>query len=261
MMRHRTLFDDSMFVISFTVALGVAATIMPAHAATTDNTTRAVALMQSTDQPAGTPDAAPAAPAQPQTPADLGLTRTTDTRSRIVYTKPGTDFSRFRTVQLMTLEVPPDSRDAAPSGARTRMRESFVLQDRDVQDLQAAFAQSMRTVMGNAGFTFVDTPQADTLIVGPMVSDITLSAPVSNTRTSGRSRTYTRGGGSISIAAVLADGTTGEILGQVAAASRPTNIWRINNRVTNMSDARTAFNQWARSLVDTLRNNNSYGGR
>jgi hypothetical protein len=256
-MRPRTFFDDSMFVISFIVALGVAASIMPASAATTE------LVAQAASQPAG---AAPSATDQPQVAApsasDLGLTRTTNTRSRIVYQKPGTNWSRFKTIQLMALEVPPDARDASSSGSRrTRMRESFVLQDRDVQDLQSAFAQSVRTAMTNAGFTLVDTPQADTLVVGPMVSDITLSAPVSNTRPAGRSRVYSRGAGSISIAAVLADATTGEVLGQVASAHAPSNMWRINNRVTNMSDARQAFSQWGRQLANTLRSGNTYGGK
>jgi Protein of unknown function (DUF3313) len=261
-MRHRTFFDDSMFVVSFTVALGVAATIMPAPVATAGELHRDIAFLLSTDQPAGAPDAAASPAVQPQTAAQAGLVRTTDTRSRIVYQKPGTNWSRFRTIQLMALEVPPDARDASSSGSRrTRMRESFVLQDRDVQDLQSAFAQSVRTAMTNAGFTLVDTPQADTLVIGPMVSDITLSAPVSNTRASGRSRVYSRGAGSISIAAVLADATTGEVLGQVASAHAPSNMWRINNRVTNMSDARQAFSQWGRQLANTLRSGNTYGGK
>src|SRR5215472_12283247 len=168
-MRPRKLIDDGLFLVSFTVALGVASMIIPARGA------------QNTDTQAQTPPAqtteAPAA-AQPQTPADMGLVRTTDTRFRIAYTKPGTDWTRFKTINLHTLAVPPDAADASPSSARTRGRESFILGDREISSLQDAFAQAMRSTLSGAGYTFVDTPQADTLVIAPTVQDITLSAPI-----------------------------------------------------------------------------------
>jgi hypothetical protein len=212
--------------------------------------------------PAQPSDQTPAAnPTAPQSPSDLGLTRTTDTRLRIAYTLPGIDWSQFRTIQLHPLTVPPDAADATPINARTRGRESFVLGDREISMLQDAFAQAVRNTLTSAGYTFVDTPQANTLIVLPQVTDITLAAPLESSRMSGRTRTYTRGAGSIAVSAMFADGGTGQVIGMATARSRPSNIWRVNNRVTNMADARNAFNDWARSLRDALQQQGRFGGR
>jgi hypothetical protein len=231
----------STFVLA---SFGVAATILPCHATTL--TRQKLEFAQATEAPAG-PAVNP-----PQSPADMGLVRTTDTRLRIVYSLPGDNWSRFRTIQLYPLVVPPDAADATPTNQRTRGRESFILGDREISRLQDAFAQAVRNTLTRAGFTFVTTPQADTLIVVATVTDITLSAPLESSRPAGRSRTYTQGGGSIAVSAVFADGGTGQVVGMAAARSRPSNIWRINNRVTNMSDARNAFTEWAGALRSAL---------
>ena len=293
-MRHRTLLDDGLVLLSLGLGLGVAVVITPAHAASAvgieylqgpmpaakqsiaqaqptepaqpavpdqpDNAIGATPAQTNEQTPAPTNNQGPAV-TPPQSPSDMGLVRTTDTRLKIVYTLPGLDWSQFKTIQLHPLAVPPDAADATPTNRRTRGRESFILGDREISALQDAFAQAMRTTLTNAGYTFVDTPQANTLVIAPTVTDITLSAPIENTRMSGRTRTYTQGAGSIAVSAVFGDGATGQVIGMAAARSRPSNIWRINNRVTNMADARNAFNDWARSLRDALQSQGRFGGR
>lgn len=214
----------------------------------------ATAIMPGYAEPAGpTPEPSGQAVSPPQSPSDMGLVRTTDTRLRIVYSLPGADLSRFRTIQLHTLAVPPDAADATPGTRPTRGRESFILGDREISALQDAFAQVVRNTLTRAGYTFVDTPQADTLIVAPTVTDITLEAPLDRSRPAGRTRTFTQGSGSITISTLFADGGTGQVIAAAAAHSRPSSIWRINNRATNMADARNAFGEWARLLRDSLR--------
>jgi hypothetical protein len=113
----------------------------------------------------------------------------------------------------------------------------------------------MRDILGSAGYTFVDTPQADTLVVAPVVMKIRLNAPIEKTRHSysGGGRTYSQGGGSITIGAVLADGGNSEVIAQVVDHSYPSDMWRVNNSVTNLSDAKQAFGKWARALRETLK--------
>ena len=192
--------------------------------------------------------------AAPPHKIDGGLVHHPDSSFRLAYVKPGANFAKFKTIQLRTLEIPPDARDGG-SGQTRRFRESYILGDKEVAALQSAYSDTMRDILGKAGFNFVDTPAADTLIVAPVVMKIRLNAPIENTRVgySGRGRTYSRGGGSITIGAVLADGSSGEVLAQVVDHSYPSAFWRINNRVTNLADARQAFAQWARALRDTLR--------
>jgi hypothetical protein len=100
----------------------------------------------------------------------------------------------------------------------------------------------------------VTTPQADTLIVAPEIVKIVLSAPIQNTREgySGMGVTLTQGGGAIEIEAVLADGATNDILADVVDRKYGSNVWGLNNSVTNWAEARDVFDQWANDLSDKL---------
>jgi len=181
-----------------------------------------------------------------------GLVHHEDSSFKLAYVKPGANFAKFKTIQLKTLEIPPDARDGG-KGRMKRFRESYILGDKEVSALQTAYGETMRDILGKAGYSFVDSPDANTLIVAPVVLKIRLNAPVESTRYSGNSRTYSQGGGSITIGAVLADGSNGEVLAQVVDHSYPSDMWRLNNRVTNLADAKIAFAKWARALKDTLK--------
>lgn len=190
-------------------------------------------------------------------PATLnGMQRIASSRVKLAYVRPGTDWKKFRTVQIRELSIPLEVRDATPPGQTKKFRESYVLGDKQVQALQKAYMDVMRDRLGDAGFTVVDTPGADTLIVATKVMDIRLNAPIENTRMSysSRGRVYSQGGGAIAITAALADGTSGQVLAEVADSRWPnSDTWRINNSVTNLSDAKQAFSFWANALRDRLK--------
>jgi hypothetical protein len=191
--------------------------------------------------------------ASPPHKLDSGLLRA-ETQFKLAYVMPGTSFAKYKTIQLRTLEIPPDARDGGGSQTK-RFRESYILGDKEVAALQSAYSDTMKDILGKAGYTFVDTPQADTLVVAPVVMKIRLNAPIENTRQSysGRGRTYSKGGGSITVGAVLADGGNSEVIAQVVDHSYPSDMWRVNNSVTNLSDAKQAFAKWARALRETLK--------
>jgi hypothetical protein len=189
-------------------------------------------------------------------PATLsgGLALVPGAKVVLAYERPGVIWSKYKSIQLTALDVPTMVRDTAPKGERPGFGESYVLRDKDVADLQADYAKVTRDVLGKAGFTFVDAPQADTLVVAVRVINITLNAPIESTRASniGRGGTATRGAGAMSIAAVLADGQSGQVIAEAADRKFSTDLWRINDRVSNMADARKAFGEWARLLRDHL---------
>ena len=192
--------------------------------------------------------------APPPHKLENGLVQTKDTSFRLAYVKPGASFAKYKTIQLRALEIPPDARDAG-SGQTKRFRESYILGDKEVAALQGAYKDTIQDILGKAGYTFVDTPGADTLIVAPMIMKIRLNAPIESSRMgySGRSRTYSQGAGSITIGGVLADGSSNEVLAQVVDHNYPGSFWRVNNSVTNLADAKTAFAKWARALRETLK--------
>jgi hypothetical protein len=185
-----------------------------------------------------------------------GMERVPGSRVKIAYQRPGTDWKKFRTVQIRALSIPLEVRDAAPPGQSKQFHESYVLGEREVEALQKAYMEIMRDKLGSAGYTVVDTPAADTLVVATNVMAIRLSAPIENTRRgyTGRSRVYSQGGGSISITAALADGATGQVVAEVADSKWPNStFWSVNNSTTNLSSARQAFGYWANALRDRLK--------
>jgi hypothetical protein len=188
-----------------------------------------------------------------QNPPDVsknGLVRDPNARVRLAYIRPGADFSKYRTIELAALQFPTSVRDAAPSGSTRRFRESYVLRDQDAAALREDYARMMRDELGKAGYSFVTARRPDTLVVAAQVLRIRLNAPIESSRLSysGSGRTYSRGAGSITVGAVLADGETGHVLAQVADQYVPTGIWGINNSVTNRAEARRAFRKWASAL-------------
>jgi len=194
-----------------------------------------------------------AADAPPPVLNDLVLVP--NAKVKLAYAKPGIDWKKYRTLQIRTLSIPPDVRDGAPSGTRTNYRESYVLGEKEVKGLQEAYMEVMRDKLGAAGYTFVDTPGPDTLIVITQVTAIRLNAPIERTRMSYASRgnTFTESGGAIAIAAALGDGESGMVIAQVADSRWPTTqMWNINNRMTNTRDAKQIFGFWANALKNRL---------
>jgi len=189
-------------------------------------------------------------------PATLpgGLVRVHNAPVKLAYVKPGTDWSKFKTIQLLPLSIPASARNGAPPGAMPEMGESYILGNEQVTALQSAYKQQMKTVLGNAGFTFVDKPQADTLIIAAKITGIQLNAPIENTRLgySGMGETFSQGGGAMAIAAVFGDGATNTVIAEAADSQYPSNMWSINNEVTNLADARNAFATWATDIANKL---------
>jgi hypothetical protein len=193
--------------------------------------------------------------ADPPQALSNGLQRVQTNKVALAYVRPGTDWTKYKTILLQKLIVPANARNAAPQGTFPEFGESYLLTASDVSQLQETFSKSMHKVLGNNGFTFVTTPQADTLIVAPQVVRIILSAPIQNTREgySGMGFTLSQGGGSIEVAAVLADGATNKVVAEVVDRKYGSDVWGLNNSVTNWAEARDVFDQRANDLSDRLK--------
>jgi|SRR3974390_154190 len=197
-----------------------------------------------------------AALAQDSAPGSAsGLVPMPNASARLAKIRPGADWSKFRTVEIGTLQIPLEVRDAKPAGVTRQFRESYVLRDQDVAKLQDLYATSMREQLSKAGYRVVTAAGPDTLIIAAQITKIRLAAPIESSRGSyaGRGYTLTKSAGYMMIAAALADGGTGQVLAQVADQNYPASVWGINNSVTNIAEARRAFNRWASNLSDRLR--------
>lgn len=189
----------------------------------------------------------------PQTLSN-GLQRVQGSKVALAYERPGTTWSKYRTILLQPLQIPPNVRNAAPQGAFPQFGESYIIPDNDIATLKQDFSNSFHKALTDAGFSLVTSPQADTLIIYPEIRKIVLNAPIENTRESysGMGFTVSRGSGSITMAAVLADGGTKTVIAEVLDRQYGSNIYGLNNSVTNFAQARYAFDTWANDLVNAL---------
>jgi len=177
-----------------------------------------------------------------------GLVRVPAAKVQLAYLRPGTDLTKYKTILIQKLAVPPTVRDTAPKGQRPRIGESYLLRDDDVAEIQKLYDQAFRKVF-NGAVSVVDAPQAGTLIVAAEVTNITLKAPLEDTRNAGqRQITISEGGGSISIRAAMADGGSGQVIAAVADSRYANDLWQRNTRVQNIADLSRIFSGWARAL-------------
>jgi hypothetical protein len=114
-----------------------------------------------------------------------------------------------------------------------------------VQGVRENFTEVFTEAYKNAGLELVTEPGPDVLRVRPGVVDLYITAP--DTMSSGRSRTYTMEAGHATLFVELRDSTTGALLGRALdkRATRDTGRVQSSNRVTNISDFRVLFKQWA----------------
>ena len=191
-------------------------------------------------------------PAPQSLPGDLQ--RVQGSKVALAYVRPGTNWTKYRTILLKKLVVPASARNTAAPGTFPQFGESYMLTDNDVAQLQSDFAQSMHNVLAGAGYTFVTTPGPNTLIVAPQIAQIRLKAPIENSRLdySNMGQTYSEGGGSITMAAVLADGSSNVVIAEVLDRNYGNNFWSVNNSVSNLEQAKQAFDQWANDLKNKL---------
>jgi hypothetical protein len=105
-----------------------------------------------------------------------------------------------------------------------------------------------------AGYEVVDVVGDDVMVVRPAIIDLDISAP--DTRSAGRSYSFTASTGSAVLYIELFDGLSGAIIGRAADRQTVRNAggrvaW--SNSVTNRADARRMIGGWADSLVGFLK--------
>jgi hypothetical protein len=181
-----------------------------------------------------------------------GLVQVKPKRVDAAFLLPGADFRAYTKIMMDPVEVAFEK-----NWARDYNRDAATLSQRlDQQDLerisQAArdeFTQVFTEAYRNAGLELVTAPGADVLRLRPGVVDLHISAP--DTMSSARSRTYTMESGYATLFLEVRDSTTGALLGRALdkRATRNTGRVQISSSVTNLSDFRALFKQWAEISV------------
>jgi hypothetical protein len=164
-----------------------------------------------------------------------------------LFVLPGADFSAYRRIRLDPVDVSFSERwnpNSNRTSARTRR-----LSDEDIESLRSnvarEFERSVRDELTKGGYTIVDQDGDDVLRVTPMIVNLYISAP--NTQTAGRSSTYTANTGHMTLVASVRDSVTGEHLARVVDTQhgRRSGPMQLAGTVANLADARRVFTNWA----------------
>jgi hypothetical protein len=181
-----------------------------------------------------------------------GLIEVKPKRVDAAYVLPGADFRPYTKIMLDPAEVALKKnwlKDHNQSTASLSSRLTQKDAERIVAEARKLLSEVFAEVFAEKGLQIVTAPGADVLRVFPGVVNLDVAAP--DTMTAGRSRTYTMEAGEATLFLELRDSTTGALLGRALdrRATRSTGRASVTNRVTNISDFRALFKQWAEIAV------------
>jgi hypothetical protein len=192
--------------------------------------------------------------AEEQAPGTFdGLEPVKGARVAMAYVDPNADFSVFKRVAILDPFVAFRSnwqRDQNRSRTRN-LRSSDV--ERIKTDVSALFRDVFIERLEAAGFEIVTESGEDVLVLRPAIIDLDVTAP--ETRTAGRSRTYTASAGAATLYIELFDSVSGDIIGRAAdrqASRRAGGMMTWSNRVSNRAEARRMAGRWADQLIEFL---------
>ncbi len=166
----------------------------------------------------------------------------------MAFIDPKADFGSFKRVMILDPYV---SFRANWQRDQNRASRSQRVSARDMERIRADVAALFRDVFterlqANDGFEIVNEPDDDVLLLRPAIIDLDITAP--DTRTPGRSTTFTASTGAATIYLEMFDSASGAIIGVAAdrqSARSSSNNLTWSNRVTNTQEARRMLGNWA----------------
>jgi hypothetical protein len=177
-----------------------------------------------------------------------GLVEIKPKRMDEVFVAPGADFRPYTKVILDPTEVA-FRKDWQRNMNDTRSASRKV-DDTEAAKIMAAassnFADVWTKALEKAGYQVVSTPGPDVLRLSPSITDLYINAP--DTMEAGRGQTYTTEAGEATLVLEVRDSRTNALLGRVVdrrETRSSTGMMQATSRVTNQSDFRMLFNQWA----------------
>jgi hypothetical protein len=177
-----------------------------------------------------------------------GLIEIKPKRLDVAFLLPGADFSKYTKIMMDPVEVA-FKKDWAENYNREAATLSQRLTPERVEEIAKAaregFTEVFTEAYKKAGLELVTAPGADVLRLRPGVVDLYIVAP--DNMSAGRSRTYTMEAGQATLFLEVRDSTTGALLGRGLdrRATRNSGMAQISNSVTNISDFKALFRQWA----------------
>ena len=181
-----------------------------------------------------------------------GLVEVKPKRLDAAYLLPGADFRPYTKLMIDPSEVAPHkdwmkryNQTAATLSQRPTQEDA----ERIAGDARKVFDEAFVETLKDKGLEIVTSPGPDVLRLRPGVINLTITAP--DTMSAGRSRTYTMEAGEATLFLEALDSTTNALLGRALDERETRNMGRlsISNSVSNLSDFKALFKQWAEICV------------
>ena len=172
----------------------------------------------------------------PTTTVD-GLRLVEDTRTDVVYEKPGMSLAGYDKVLLGPVSI-------------AYKRGSAELTDRQTARMRREFREALEEALAEGGYALVTEPAREVLLVEAGIVDLYVNRP---TRPSaGRDVLFTATSGEMTLVGELRDSVSGEVLVRFGDRERPRSYWQRSTSVSEWSEARRAFRFWAGILREGL---------
>jgi GTP:adenosylcobinamide-phosphate guanylyltransferase len=177
-----------------------------------------------------------------------GLIEVKTKRMDAAFLLPGADFRPYAKVIIDPTQVA-FKKDWLKDTNQNRPRLTSQVTEEQAADILAAarsnFDDIFNEAFTKAGYPVVTAPAADVMRVSTAVINLYLNAP--DTMSSGRSRTYTANAGEATLVVEVRDSRTGALLARVVDRRETMNspTPQLANRVSNTSDFRLLFKDWA----------------
>ena len=192
-----------------------------------------------------------------------GLHRVHDSKMAIVYVEPGADFAPYNRVMLLEPTVAfkknweRDQRSRSASKLSTSSRVNI---KKIKQDLADEFNTVFTEALANGGYELVEEAADDVLLIRPSIVNLDVNAP--QTHGSGRSNTYTRSAGEMTLYIELFDSVTGDLIAKALdrKVDNPNDhgFYTWTNSQSNKATSTRILRGWADILLNALNEARSY---
>lgn len=186
-----------------------------------------------------------------------GLVRIKSKRAEVVYVQPGASLDGYDKIMLTEPRISfrqDWKSDWNMDNPMNRVDDRYMAEA--VATGQRLLLEEFERTLTKKGFTIVDQPGSDVLMVKPAIIDLDIFAPDPNNTAGMWSKTYSNGSGRATLFLELFDSSSQQILVRVMDTKDNENdgyTWRVQrNRTTNMADARGAFASWGTDLANGL---------
>lgn len=188
--------------------------------------------------------------APPQTTPE-GLVLQKNTKSRVVYMKPGATFTQYNRVAILDCLVEFE-KDWQKDYNNSRRGLEGRVSDKDVERMKTGLAAEFKKAFTNelqdkGGYQVVETAGPDVLVLRPALVNVEVNAP--DIMSAGINATVVRSAGQMTLFLELWDSSTNTLLARVLDAAADDDAFaKQANRVTNTRAADRILSDWAHEL-------------